>query len=251
MDSEFNPLNFEGKKIFITGASSGIGRATAIYLSRLGAKIVIHGRNPEKINDTLHQLSGDGHIVLDEDLTTVENMEDIFKKITDDGQKLDGMVHSAGIAPIRPLKSTVKKYLNEVMDINFYVFIELMRQYSKKKYNNGGSVVALSSIASIEGELCQTAYSASKSAINAAVRTLSIELASKNIRVNAVMPGMVRTEMFNKSVDEGSDMEKLGARSLLKVAEPEQIAAPITFLLSDMSSFITGRCLYLDGGRFL
>lgn len=251
MDSQFNPLHFEGKKIFITGASSGIGRATAIYLSKLGAKIVVHGRNSMKINDTICQLSGSGHIALAEDLTSVEKMESIFDKITADGQKLDGMVHSAGIAPIRPLKSTVKKYLNEVMDINFYVFIELMRQYSKKKYSNGGSVVALSSIASVEGELCQTAYSASKSAVNAAVRTLAIELAKKHIRVNAVMPGMVRTEMFNKSVDEGSDMEKLGAKSLLKVAEPNQIAAPIVFLLSEMSSFITGRCLYVDGGRFL
>ena len=249
---DFNPLDFSGKKILITGASSGIGRATAVYLSHLGARIVAVGRNKERINETLNSLSGRAHIGLQYDLTEDGSIECIYNDAIEDGYKLDGMVHCAGIAPIRPLKSINVGFLNEIMETNFYTFIELVKIYAKKKYNSGGSIVAVSSLAGCEGELCQTAYAASKAAVNAAMRPLAIELAPKNIRINAVLPGMVRTHMLNESVKEGTfDINGLGTKYILGIAEPEQIAAPIAFLLSDMSSFITGRCMYVDGGRFL
>ena len=175
----------------------------------------------------------------------------MYEEALNDGIKLDGMVHCAGISGIRPLRSINKNYIDEVMSINYYTFVELTTFYAMKEYNNGGSVVGISSIAATDGELCQTVYSASKAALDAAVRTLAIELADKNIRVNSVMPGVVNTEMTTELNGCGIDMDSLAEKSVFGFAQPEQIAAPIAFLLSDMSSFITGRCIYVDGGRFL
>ena len=243
----FNPLDFSGKKILITGASSGIGKATAIYLSKLGASLVISGRNSERLLHTQVLLKGTGHISVVSDLTTLKDATCIYDQAVSDGVKLDGLVHSAGIIPTIPLQQLTREKVRYIMDVNFYSFIEMVRQYVKRKYSNGGSIVAVSSIASVQPEACQTIYSASKSAMNASVQALSLELIKRHVRINSILPGVVWTD--NNPLEE-NEIAELGYQQLLGLIDVNDVAGAIAFLLSDMAKFITGRNLYFDAGRF-
>jgi len=243
----FNPLDFSGKKILITGASSGIGKATAIYLSTLGASLVINGRNSERLLQTQALLKSTGHISVASDLTTIKDATYIYEQAVSDGVKLDGLVHSAGIIPTIPLQQLTREKARYIMDLNFYSFIEMVRQYVRRKYSNGGSIVAVSSIASVQPEACQTIYSASKSAMNASVQALSLELIKRHVRINSLLPGVVWTD--NNPLEE-NEIAELGRKQLLGLIDVNGVAGAIAFLLSDMAKFITGRNLYFDAGRF-
>lgn len=243
----FKPLDLTGKKILITGASSGIGKATAIYLSELGASLVISGRNPERLLQTKSLLKGIGHISIVKDLTTLEDASCMYEQAVSDGVKLDGLVHSAGIIPTIPLQQLTREKVRYIMDVNFYSFVEMVRQYAKCKHSNGGSIVAVSSIASVQPESCQTIYSASKAAMNASVQALSFELIKRHIRINTILPGMVKADSYNL---EENELAELVSKQLLGLIDSNDVAGAIAFLLSDMSKFITGRNLYFDAGRF-
>ncbi|MGG4396977.1 SDR family oxidoreductase [Paenibacillus thiaminolyticus] len=250
-NSNFNPLDFAGRKILVTGASSGIGRATAIYLSKLGAQIVLNGRNEERLNETMLQLTGRNHQILAADLAKEEELGHFFDQAVQDGIKLDGMVHCAGIPYVMPLQSLSKKRLSDVMETNFFPFIELVRQYAKKKYSSGGSIVCISAIISVQPRAYETGYIASKAAMNAAVTSLAFELAKKGIRINGILAGNIMTEMVQETLKEYANEEHLNnviEKSLLGVGEPDDIASVCAFLLSDMARFITGRNMYADGG---
>lgn len=243
----FNPLDFAGKKILITGASSGIGKATAIYLSELCASLVISGRNSERLLQTQTLLKGSGHISIVSDLTTLEDASCIYEQAISDGVKLDGLVHSAGIVTTIPLQQLTREKVRYIMDVNFYSFVEMVRQYAKRKFSNGGSIVAVSSIASVQPEACQTIYSASKSAMNALVQALSFELIKKHVRINSLLPGVVWTD--NNPLEE-NELAELVRQQLLGFIDVNDVAGAIAFLLSDMAKFITGRNIYFDAGRF-
>lgn len=248
----FNPLDFSNKKIMITGASSGIGRATAIYLSKLGAQLVLIGRNEERLKETLSNLENNKqHILIQEDIAEAQSMADIFEVAVKDGIKLNGLVHSAGIAQVIPLNMLTAERIYKEMNINYIVYIELIRLYAKKKYSDNGSIVGISSIASTQPEQCQTNYSASKAAVDVSSQALAIELAKKNIRINTVLPGVIATEMVLNANESGVDLNSIKKRQLLGEGTPEDVAATVTFLLSDMSRFITGRKIFVDGGRFI
>lgn len=239
------------KKILVTGASSGIGRATAIYLSKLGSCLVITGRDEERLDITLRQLEGTNHTALVANLTEMEDMSSLFDQVVNDGIRLNGLVHCAGIAYVMPLKNLTKKRLMESFNINYFSFMELCRQYSKNKYSDRGSIVGISSVAAERADQCQTAYSAAKAAMDISTQALSIELIKKGIRINTVLPGMIMTEIIEKSNDIGADVGILGKSQLMGIGQPDDIAAACAFLISDMSKFITGRRLFVDGGRFL
>lgn len=242
-----------GKKIVVAGASSGIGRSVAIALSKLGSSVIIIGRNEERLKETLSEMSGSGHRMYAKDLTQIEDMQELFTDMVSDGTKIDGLVYTAGTGPIVPIKLLKRKTLEDVMSVNVYAFIEMVRQFSNKKFHNeNSSIVAISSIAAVKAEKCQTVYSMSKAALNMAVEGLAWELAPKKIRINSIMPGVVNTPMAASAGQyvSGNDfISSVGNQQLLGVIQPEQIADTCAFLLSELSSCITGRAMYADAGR--
>lgn len=243
-------LDFTGKKILVTGASSGIGRSTAIRLSEQGAQVILNGRNMERLEETKAAMAGEGHMLLPADLGALEDMTELFNEMVSDGKKLDGLVHCAGIATILPLNMIKRSNMEECMRVNLYALLEMTRLFAKKKYHDGNAIVAVSSIVVRHPAKCQTVYAATKGAINAAVQALAIELAEKKIRINCVMPASTDTNMMRDAMTRMPDeaMKRKMNQQLLGMTKPEEIANTILFLLSDLSSAVTGREFYADGG---
>ena len=246
--SEF-PFSLEGKMILITGASSGIGRATAIACSQHGGRMVVTGRNEARLAETLAMLEGEGHEAVACDLTADEDVKALVGKLP----KLDGIVHCAGTQQTCITKMLDKAKLQDLMDTNFFSSAVLNTALMKAKLLvKGASVVFVSSAAASRvAEVGNAAYSASKGALTAYSRVLAAELAPRNIRVNTVAPGMVRTalmEKFDVTEEEFLENEK---HYPLGYGKPEDVAYAIVFLLSDASRWITGTELLMDGGLTL
>lgn len=248
----WNPYDFSGKKIIVTGATSGIGKATALKLSSQGARICLIGRNENELESVVCGLEGEGHVYYVKDFRESDGYQRIFTDIVSDGYKIDGLVHCAGIAKILPLDLLNKKHMDESMTVNLYSMVEMVRLMAKKKYHNRASVVGVSSIAVQYPQKCQGLYAATKAAMNTMTQALAMELAGKDIRINTVMPSSTNTPMLQKAfglLTEEQIKEKM-ERQLLGMEEPEDIANIIMFLLSDASRMITGRYIYADGGYF-
>lgn len=247
-----NPMDLSGKYIMVTGASSGIGKGIAKFLSKLGANLIMLARSEERLKETLNALEPGDHSYYLLDLNRLDEIEGIFVKVCSQGRKLDGLVHSAGISLTIPLQYLKMNDLKNIMTVNFYSFMELVKQFSRKKYSNGGgSIVAVSSISSRVGARGLAAYCASKGALDSSIRALALDLAAKNIRINSVAPGIIDTQIYDdlKDIVNNNDFEeKLKERQLLGVGKPEDVAYAAAFLLSDASRFITGTSLVLDGG---
>jgi NAD(P)-dependent dehydrogenase (short-subunit alcohol dehydrogenase family) len=235
------------KRILVTGASSGIGRACALQLSEQGAKLVLVARNEERLTQTYNSLQGTGHLIIAYDFLKHDNYDDLFNIILQNGEKLSGLIHCAGISNLLPLRMMSYEKLVLEMRLNYFAFIELVRQYAKPKNNFGGSIVAISSIASDNPEKGQTNYAASKSALDTSITGLAIELAEKEIRINSVLPGATRTAMMDTSL--AADMDEIISKQLLGLVEPKDVANACIFLLSEVSRKTTGRKLFVDGGR--
>lgn len=241
-------MTFSRQKILVTGASSGIGRCLAIKLANEGCQVVLCGRHTDRLNETKAMLSDvDKHQCLSFDIRDVNCYENLFDKAIEDGIKLTGFVHCAGIAPVTPIRMLRKNIINDIIDTNYTSFMCLVGMYSKRKYSDGGSIVALSAINAHYAQKYMSVYAASKAALEASIRSMAIELSAKNIRINSVVPGATQTPMLNNiSPDE---LEAIVSRQALGIIPPEQIAEMILFLLSDKSKYITGREMYVDGGR--
>lgn len=257
-----NPIDLSGKNIIVTGASSGIGRATAVLIGKLGANVILAGRNEECLNETLSEMNIENradyeaapqkHCFYLIDLKNTEEIGKMFEHICSDGRKLHGLVHSAGISVTVPLQYLKMSDLNEIMSVNFYSFVELVKNFCKRKYYDGcGSIIAISSISSRVGARGLSAYCASKGALESAVRAMAIELAPKNIRINTISPGMIGTQMYGglKDIVNNKEFEnELRKRQFMGIGEPEDVAYAAAFLLSDASKFITGTSMIVDGG---
>lgn len=246
-------IDLENKKIIVTGASSGIGREIAKEISEQGAIVMLVGRNEAALINTKSILQrSDRHGCFSYDLTDIDNIGFLIDKILNfDGAKIAGLVHSAGIEVTLPIKYVTYRKFDEVMRLHLYSFIEMIKILANKKYNdNGLSVVGISSIAAVTGGQCQTIYSASKSAADAAIIPLSKELATKNIRINSIRPSIIRTPMTEKwAAKKGiEDLNELEKTQLLGLGEPKDVANMALFLLSDASKFITGKSISVDGG---
>lgn len=247
-----NPIDLSGKNILVSGASAGIGKAIAIFLSKLGANIFMVARNEERLKETFNELEPGNHFYYAMDLCNLDQIENMISHFCSDSRKLNGLVHSAGISMTVPLQFLKMNDLNNIMTVNFYSFMELVKHFLKKKYNdNGGSIVAISSISSKVGARGLSAYCASKGALDSAIRSMALELAPKNIRINSVEPGMIATEIYDglKDIVNNKDFEtELFKRQIMGIGKPEDVANATAFLLSDASRFITGTSIVVDGG---
>jgi len=247
-----NPMNLEGKKILVTGATGGIGRETALQLSRLGASLVICGRNEETLGEVLKELDGEGHSVCVMDLDDVDSLEEIVKNLVKEFGAFNGFVHCAGISQMRPLKMTKRNNLIDSMNPNFFAFIEIVRCLAKKgSFEDEGSIVAISSTASIQGKQSKVCYSASKAALDSAIRCLVCDLKKRKIRVNSIMPCWVNTRMYKGYIDRYPDtfeVQEIKEKQYMGVTEPIEVANTAAFLLSDAAKTITGTSILIDGG---
>ena len=186
-----NFIDFTGRKILITGASSGIGKQTALTLGKLGADVILVARREEKLKEVLNELDGNNNAYYAADLSETDRIEMLFKQIAEEQGRLDGMVYAAGIAMSLPLKLFKPEKIREVFNINYFGFIEAVRQICKKgRYNEGMRIVGVSSVASLQGDKAHLAYSGSKAAMDASVRCIAKEVADKGICINTVAPAM-------------------------------------------------------------
>lgn len=245
-DPTYNPFSLVGKTILITGASSGIGRDTAIECSKLGAKCVITGRNEERLNETLAQMAGDGHISVVADISTQEGIDTLVEQ----SPVIDGLVNNAGISGNKPIKFYKQDDLDRIFQTNAFAPMLLVKGIlKKKKINDGGSVVFTSSVAAYNSSLGNGIYGSSKAALAAYMRYCARELAIKKIRANSIHPAMVETPLIHggsiSELDLQNDMAKY---PLGRYGKPEEIAQMIIYLLSDASAWVTGTSMLIDGG---
>lgn len=248
-----NSFSLCNKNIIITGASSGIGRQTAISCSQMGARLLLIGRNKNRLDETLNQLhQPEQHLSFLLDLTDYENVETILQEGVSKIGKFHGIVHSAGITTTRPIKMVQPSKLDHFISTNVTSAINLTRLFISPKYisNDGGSIVFISSIMGIVGEVGKTIYSITKGALNSGARSLALELASKKIRVNTISPGVVITPMSDQAVFSQDEEARKRIIDLhpLGLGQPEDIANGCVYLLSDSSKWITGSNLVIDGG---
>ena len=247
-----NVMDFSGKTIVLAGAG-GIGAATAELLASFGARMILLDVVEEKLKEVFASLPGDGHAYYVCDFSAVESIEPLLTQMIQAQGPVDGYVHTTGIGAVRPLKMSKYDFMLRVMNINFFSFVEVVRCLTKKgSYNPGMNIVGISAVGAFIGNSTKTAYCASKSAMNSAVRCLAKELAPKGIRLNTVAPGATDTPMAKEAADyrDGTDEQKINAmRQYLGTCQPQDIAYAIAFLLSDMSRMITGTCLPVDGGK--
>lgn len=247
----YNPFSLSGKTILVTGASSGIGRATAIECSKLGANVFITGRNEHRLQETLTLLDkteGQTHQMLIADLSAEDELEGFVSQLP----VLDGVSSNAGISRTILIKFMKQDSLENIWNINTASHVNLAKLlFKKKKLNQYSSYVFTASIGGITNfSLGNSVYGMSKAAINSFMKFCAVEFSSRFIRCNCVCPGMIVTPMTQESNSfSKEDYEKDAEKYLLKrYGKPEEVAHSIAFLLSDASSFITGSSLIVDGG---
>lgn len=244
---EFNPFSLKGKTVLITGASSGIGRETAIICSKMGATVVITGRNEGRLKETFDNLEGDCNLSIAADLTDSEAIDILVRKLPG----LTGVVHCAGIGDRSILKMVKEKDIAKVMRINFESPVLLQKALlKKKKLDNSSSIVFVASRAPFAPTVGNGIYAASKGALIAYAKVLGLEVANQLMRVNCVCPAMVWTELVERDAAlTGTDYhEAEKAYPLKRYGHPDDVANLIVYLLSDASSWMTGSSIDITGG---
>lgn len=247
-------IDFDGKKILVVGASSGIGADVSRKLAAQGAYVILLARRAEQLSEVCSSIGGNARYYAF-DVADNAGIASLVESIVSENGKLDGMVYSAGIVEDVPLKFMDHEKLLRTFEINYFSFIEFVRQFSKKSnYNKGARIAVISSVSSLIGEKAHTSYCASKAAIDASVRCLAKELWDKGIALNSVQPGMVRTHLYDEFVErmgnDGAANEALKKNQYAGIAETSDVANAVAFLLSDEARYITGIGFLMDGGTF-
>ena len=247
---QYNPFTLLGKTILITGASSGIGKATAIECSKMGARVIITARNVERLEQTIKQMAGSDHEYIQADLSKSEDI----KKLISNLPEIDGLVNNAGISKPTLTQFISEEVVNDIFLVNTFAPIYLTQGLLKqKRIKNKGSIVFTSSISGLAcSEVGESLYSASKAAINGFVKGAAIELATKGIRLNTVNPGLIDTNIFDEGIITKEQLEEKKKRyPLRRFGKPEEVAYAIIYFLSDASLWTTGANLIIDGGYTL
>lgn len=247
MEANYNPFSLAGKTVLITGASSGIGRETALECARMGASVVITGRDKDRLDETLQLIESDDKTAIIADLTVADDIERLIEALP----SLDGAVLCAGNSTTLPLQFGSRDKFDDMFDINFFAPVELLRLlYKKKRLNKGASVVLIASIGGTHSFMPGNGiYGASKAALNSVMKYAAREFASRRIRVNSICPGMVDTPLIHRgTITEEQLAEDAKRYPLGRYGKPSDIAHGAVYLLGDASSWLTGHDLVIDGG---
>ena len=245
-EMDYNPFSLQGKTILVTGASSGIGQATAVACTRMGADVIITGRDAERLQAT-NEMMGDGKELLIADLTVRDDVERVVASLP----HLDGAVLCAGNSTTLPLQFGTREKFDEMFDVNFFAPVELLRMmYKKKVLQKGASVVLIASIGGTHSFMPGNGvYGASKAALNSVMKYAAREYASRKVRVNSICPGMVDTPLIHRgTITEEQLAEDAKRYPLGRYGHPDDIANGAIYLLSDASAWLTGHDLVIDGG---
>lgn len=242
----YNPFSLKNKTILITGASSGIGRGVAIECAKMGARVLVTGRDEGRTRETLSVLEGDGHFMFLADLDDLEQLENLISEIP----PVDGVVLNAGVVIKSPIKFVTTEKLDTVFRTNFFAPVLIMQGLlKKKKMNKGGSVVLMSSISSTYATVANVLYASSKGALNSFMKVLALEVASNRIRVNAIQPSIILgTRIFSANPLQDELFEWGDSCPLGRNGQPEDVAHAVVYFLSDASTWITGNIFNVDGG---
>lgn len=248
-----NPFTLQDKTILVTGASSGIGQCVSIVCSKMKARLVITGRNEDRLNETYEKLTGEGHRAVIADLSTQEGVDYLVSNC----ELLDGVVHCAGIPKICPIKRLNRGLLYDIVNTNELAPILLTAALLKNsKLQKQSSIVFIASIAGVfrAGSVGDSDYSATKGALSGFAMTAAKELGPQGIRVNTICPAVVETPILANSYNMMTEEEikkKLSSYPLRRFGRPEDVANGVVYLLSDASSWVTGINLAIDGGCHL
>lgn len=247
-----NPLDLSSKVVLVTGASSGIGRTTAITLSRLGARVIVSSRRRDALQETQAMLEDtDRHAVHPFDFSCIDEIPGWLQSIADEMESpLNGIVHAAGLSTAIPLRILNRKRMDDLMLPNVYASLALIRGMNAKGVcADGAAMVLVSSVSGLAGAVGHTTYSASKAALHGMVRSAAKELASRRMRVNCVAPAWVHGPIMDVVNDlQGEAFQRVQERQFLGTISPEDVAVSVAYLLSDAASKVTGTTLVIDGG---
>jgi NAD(P)-dependent dehydrogenase (short-subunit alcohol dehydrogenase family) len=240
-----DPFSLVGKRILVTGASSGIGRQIALSCSQMGAQVVITGRDRARLETTAGELHGDGHVLVTAELTQAAERD----RVIEESGVLNGVVHAAGVSRLVPFRMINEDHMDSMFASNAYAPMLLTKGLiAKKRIAQSGSIVFISSVASHIGPMASSAYAASKAALLGAMRSLGQEVAKQGIRANCIAPGYVRTPLLDGLGQTGGNMANLLELAPLGLGEPEDVAYAAVFYLSDASRWITRNYFIVDGG---
>lgn len=243
----------QNKIVLITGAAKGIGKAIAELFAAEGARLVLTGRNVEALDSLTATLPPhpDGHLVYAMDVRDINSIRLVFEGLSAQKIYIDCIVNNAGIMKDATLQMVKPELIRDIYDTNVFGTI-LPTQYALKSFlrKRGGSVINMTSIIGTNGNLGQTIYGSSKTAIIGFTKSLSKELASLNVRVNAIAPGFIDTDM-TKHMDPKFYEKNLQAIGMKRIGKPEDVAKVALFLASDLSAYVTGQVIGVDGGMII
>lgn len=246
-------MMLQNKIVLITGAAKGIGRAIAELFANEGARLVLTGRNVEALETLTATLlpHADGHLVYTMDVREIDSIRQVFEALSAQKIYIDCIVNNAGIMKDATLQMVKPELIRDIYETNVYGTI-LPTQYALKSFlrKRGGSVINMTSIIGTNGNLGQTIYGSSKTAIIGFTKSLSKELASLNVRVNAIAPGFIDTDM-TKNMDPKFYEKNLQAIGMRRIGKPEDVAKVALFLASDLSAYVTGQVIGVDGGMII
>jgi NAD(P)-dependent dehydrogenase (short-subunit alcohol dehydrogenase family) len=246
-----NPLNLAGRHCLVTGAASGIGRATAELFAALGARVSLVDCNEASLRTLAEALPNGPHACHVHDLSDVDGIDDLVRDIVTGLGPLHGVVHAAGIQSVQPAKDLKPEVWRRILAVNTEAALALARNMARKRVcQGGGSVVFISSVMALAGSAGAVAYAMSKSALHGLARSLALELAPQGTRVNCIAPGFVRTPMLERLERDwdASQREAVEALHPLGFGEPQDIAQAAAFLVAATGRWITGSVLVVDGG---
>ena len=246
-------MNLENKIALITGSTRGIGKSIAKLFAKNNATVIICGRNIESSKKTIEELSTELNINKDKffplelDISNNESIKNAVDTVINKFNKIDILINNAGITSnVSLLESTDEDFFN-MFNINFFGVVTLTREVVKYMKETGGSIINTSSMVGTYGARNQSAYASSKFAINGLTKSLAKELGIYNIRVNAVAPGVVETDMMSIVSEE----MKTGLKRMIplnRLGDPDELAGAYLYLASDLSKYTTGTIINVDGG---